>query len=68
MVDGGAQRGIHVLNVRSLDAQAVELSSYYLFPLAAAGQAGVERVLGLMRSEIDRDLRLMVQRLTANCR
>jgi L-lactate dehydrogenase (cytochrome) len=32
---------------------------YYLFPLAAAGQAGVERALGLMRAEIERGMRLM---------
>ena len=32
---------------------------YYLFPLAAAGQAGVERALELMRAEIERDMRLM---------
>ncbi|MCA3930016.1 alpha-hydroxy-acid oxidizing protein, partial [Burkholderia sp.] len=32
---------------------------YYLFPLAAAGQPGVERALQLMRAEIERDMRLM---------
>ena len=32
---------------------------YYLFPLAAAGQAGVERALELMRAEIERGMRLM---------
>ncbi|NEP03493.1 MAG: alpha-hydroxy-acid oxidizing protein, partial [Okeania sp. SIO4D6] len=32
---------------------------FYLFALAAAGQAGVERVLGNMRTEIERDMKLM---------
>jgi L-lactate dehydrogenase (cytochrome) len=30
-----------------------------LYPLAAAGQAGVERALELMRMEIERDMYLM---------
>ena len=38
---------------------AVGLGKYYLFPLAAAGQAGVERALDLMRTEVIRDMRLM---------
>jgi L-lactate dehydrogenase (cytochrome) len=31
----------------------------YLYSLAAAGQAGVERALGLMRAEIERGMKLM---------
>ena len=59
MVDGGVERGTHVLKALSLGAKAVGLGRYYLFPLAAAGQAGVERALLQMRSEIERDMRLM---------
>ena len=59
MMDGGVQRGTHVLKALSLGAKAVGLGRYYLFPLAAAGQAGVERALGLMRVELERDMRLM---------
>jgi len=59
MMDGGVQRGTHVLKALSLGAKAVGLGRYYLFPLAAAGQAGVERALGLMRAELERDMRLM---------
>ena len=33
--------------------------AYYLYPLAAAGQAGVERALGLMKAELERDMKLM---------
>ena len=54
MMDGGVQRGTHVLKALSLGAKAVGVGRYYLFPLAAAGQAGVERALGLMRAEIER--------------
>ncbi|WP_201320207.1 alpha-hydroxy acid oxidase, partial [Burkholderia sp. E168m30] len=59
MMDGGVQRGSHVLKALALGAKAVGLGRYYLFPLAAAGQPGVERALQLMRTEIERDMRLM---------
>jgi L-lactate dehydrogenase (cytochrome) len=59
MMDGGVQRGTHVLKALSLGAKAVGVGRYYLFPLAAAGRAGVERALGLMRAELERDMRLM---------
>jgi len=59
MMDGGVHRGSHVLKALSLGAKAVGLGRYYLFPLAAAGQAGVERALDFMRTEIERDMRLL---------
>ncbi|MBV8190757.1 MAG: alpha-hydroxy-acid oxidizing protein [Alphaproteobacteria bacterium] len=59
MIDGGVHRGTHVLKALSLGAKAVGVGRYYLFPLAVAGQAGVERALGLMRSEIERAMKLM---------
>ncbi len=59
IIDGGVQRGTHVLKALALGAKAVGLGRYYLYPLAAAGQAGVDRALGLMRSELERDMRLM---------
>ena len=59
LMDGGVQRGTHVLKALSLGAKAVGLGRYYLFALAGAGQAGVEHALGLMREEIERDMRLM---------
>jgi L-lactate dehydrogenase (cytochrome) len=59
IMDGGVQRGTHALKALSLGAKAVGVGRYYLFPLAAAGQAGVERALGQMRAEIERDMKLM---------
>lgn len=59
IMDGGIQRGTHVLKALSMGAKAVGLGRYYLYPLAAAGQAGVERSLQLLRTEIERDMRLM---------
>ena len=59
LMDGGVQRGTHVLKALSLGAKAVGVGRYYLYALAAAGQAGVERALGLLRTEIERDMKLM---------
>jgi L-lactate dehydrogenase (cytochrome) len=59
MMDGGVQRGTHVLKALSLGAKAVGLGRYYLYPLAAAGQAGVDRAIGLLRTELERDMKLM---------
>jgi len=59
MMDGGVQRGTHVLKALSLGAKAVGVGRFYLFPLAVAGQTGVERALSLMRAEIERDMKLM---------
>lgn len=66
MIDGGIQRGTHVLKALSLGAKAVGLGRFYLFPLAAAGQAGVERALALMQAELQRDMRLMGARSVAD--
>ena len=59
MIDGGVQRGTHVLKALSLGAKAVGLGRFYLYALAAAGQAGVARALGQLKAEIERDMRLM---------
>jgi L-lactate dehydrogenase (cytochrome) len=59
IMDGGVQRGTHVLKALSLGAKAVGVGRYYLYPLAAGGEAGVERALGLMRAEIVRGMKLM---------
>ena len=59
IMDSGVQRGTHVIKALSLGAKAVGVGRYYLFPLAAAGQKGVEQSLGLMRAEIVRGMQLM---------
>jgi len=57
--EGGIQRGTHVLKALSVGAKACSGGRLYLYALAAAGQDGVERALGLLRSEIERDMKLM---------
>ncbi|MGQ0611845.1 MAG: alpha-hydroxy acid oxidase [Paracoccaceae bacterium] len=59
IMDSGIQRGSHIVKALAMGAKAVGLGRAYLFPLAAAGQAGVERMLGLMKDEVERDMRLM---------
>ena len=64
--DGGIQRGTHVLKALSLGAKACSGGRWYLYALAAAGQAGVEKALANMRAEIERDMKLMGARSLAD--
>jgi L-lactate dehydrogenase (cytochrome) len=59
IVDGGIRRGTHVLKALALGANACSIGRGYLYGLAAGGQAGVERALGLLRTELERDLALL---------
>ena len=64
--DGGIQRGTHVLKALSLGAKACSGGRWYLYALAAAGQQGVEKALSNMRTEIERDMKLMGARSVAD--
>ena len=57
--DGGIRRGTHVVKALALGANACSIGRGYLFPLAAGGQAGVERALQLLRSEVERTMALL---------
>ncbi len=57
--DGGIRRGTHVLKALAAGAKACSGGRMYLYALAAAGQPGVEKALGNMRAEIERDMKLM---------
>ncbi len=59
IMDSGVQRGTHIVKALAMGAKAVGIGRGYLFPLAAAGQPGVERMLGLLKDEVERDMRLM---------
>jgi len=68
--DGGIRRGTHVVKALALGASACSIGRGYLYPLAAGGQAGVERGLSLLRAEVERTMTLMgcdsVQKLGAS--
>jgi 4-hydroxymandelate oxidase len=53
LVDGGVRRGTDVLKAIALGASAVLVGRPYLWGLAAAGEAGVRRVLDLLRAEFE---------------
>jgi L-lactate dehydrogenase (cytochrome) len=57
--DGGVRRGTHVVKALALGANACSIGRGYLYPLAAGGQAGVERGLDLLKSELERTMALL---------
>lgn len=59
IVDGGIRRGTHVLKAMAMGATACSGGRMYLYALAGAGPAGVDRAMGLLRDEIERDMLLM---------
>lgn len=52
ILDGGIRRGTDVVKALALGARACMIGRPYLYGLAAGGQAGVERALELLRSEV----------------
>jgi L-lactate dehydrogenase (cytochrome) len=59
ILDGGIRRGTHVLKSLAMGATACSGGRMYLYALAAAGTAGVERAMDLLRREIERNMFLM---------
>ena len=57
--DGGVRRGTHALKSLCAGATAASGGRLYLYALAAAGQDGVERALGILKDEIERGMKLM---------
>ena len=57
--DGGVRRGTHALKALSMGADCASGGRLYLYALAAAGQAGVERALTILKDEIERGMKLM---------
>jgi L-lactate dehydrogenase (cytochrome) len=57
--DGGIRRGSHVLKAIAAGATACSGGRLYLYALAAAGEPGVRRIVGKLRDEIERDMKLM---------
>ncbi len=59
LLDGGARRGTDVLKAIALGASACLIGRPQLFGLAVAGEAGVARVLDILRRELDRAMGLL---------
>jgi L-lactate dehydrogenase (cytochrome) len=59
LLDGGIRRGADIVKALSLGARAVLCGRAYAYGLAAAGEAGVNRAIEILRADLDRTLRLL---------
>jgi isopentenyl diphosphate isomerase/L-lactate dehydrogenase-like FMN-dependent dehydrogenase len=57
MLDGGVRRGTDVFKALALGARGVGIGRPYVWALSAFGQAGVERVLDILRAELQMTMR-----------
>ena len=58
-VDGGIKRGTDIVKALALGAKAVGLGRAPLFGLGAGGTAGVERVMEILKAEVETAMRLL---------
>ena len=59
LMDGGIRRGSDIIKAVCLGARAVLMGRAYAYGLAAAGEAGVTRALQILRSDMERTLKLL---------
>ncbi len=59
LLDGGVMAGTDILAAIGLGADAVLIGRAYLYGLMAGGQAGVDRVVQLLKAEIEMSMRLL---------
>jgi L-lactate dehydrogenase (cytochrome) len=57
--DGGIRRGSDIVKAIALGAHACTMGRTYLYGLGAAGEAGVEKALTLLTSEMTRTMQLL---------
>ena len=58
-MDGGIRRGTDIVKAICMGARAVLCGRAYAYGLAAAGEAGVVRAIEILRTDLDRTLRLL---------
>lgn len=59
LLDSGVRRGTDVVKALALGAKAVLIGRPYVYGLAVEGQLGVQRILEIFRSEMERAMILM---------
>src|SRR6185503_4023376 len=57
LLDGGVPRGTDVFKALAIGARAVGIGRPYVWALSAYGQPGVERVLDILRAELELTMR-----------
>jgi L-lactate dehydrogenase (cytochrome) len=65
MIDSGIRRGTDVLKALALGARFAFIGRPFLYAAAIAGDAGVAHAIGIMQSEIHRDMALLGVRSVA---
>jgi len=58
-MDGGIRRGTDIVKALAMGAQVVLCGRAYAYGLAAAGEAGVDRAIEILRVDVERTLRLL---------
>jgi isopentenyl diphosphate isomerase/L-lactate dehydrogenase-like FMN-dependent dehydrogenase len=59
LMDGGIRRGTDIVKALCLGARAVLCGRAYAYGLAAAGEDGVNRAIEILRTDLDRTMRLL---------
>lgn len=59
LFDGGIRHGLDVIKAMALGARAVLIGHAFIWPFAAAGEAGVRRILDLLNFEMMQGLRYL---------
>ena len=59
VMDGGIRRGTDIAKAICMGARAVLCGRAYAYGLAAAGEAGVDRAIEILRVDLERTLRLL---------
>lgn len=58
-MDGGVRRGSDIVKALCLGARTVLCGRAYAYGLSAAGEAGVDRAIEILRADVERTLRLL---------
>ena len=59
LLDGGIRRGSDIVKALCLGARGVMIGRAYAYGLGAAGSAGVERIIDILRADMIRTLKLL---------
>lgn len=58
-IDGGIRRGTDIVKAIALGASGVGMGKAFAFPLATYGEEGAQRLVDLLKMELNRDLKLL---------